>query len=75
MHYIACLGYNLIGCWMQPYDPHQQIPNKVTIKFDIFNALMENEIVSNKYSSLIVIIHLNKSSNINTQVVKERMNL
>ncbi len=20
MHHIACLGYNLIGCWMQPYD-------------------------------------------------------
>jgi hypothetical protein len=44
--------------------PHQQIPNKVTVNLDMFSMFMENSIVTNKDSNLIVTIHLHRSRNI-----------
>ena len=53
--------------------PHQQILNKVTINFNMFDTLMENKVVGSKDSNLVITKHL-QSRNINTQVMEERAN-
>ncbi len=46
------------------------------IKLDMFGALMENKIISNKDRCLIIVIHLHRSKNRKTNnILKEKANL